>query len=856
MDAFVGRTPELQALEGAASRARSSLAVVVVVGPAGVGKTSLVHEFLRSRREPVRHVPVTEFDGDLVADALRADPGSIVVVEDLHWASDEALAAVGTRMVDSSPDPSLLVLTARPSPTGPLLAGLLERAVRTDATVLRLPELGEVDVRLLAERTLRVEPTAEVMASLRRCGGNPLWVTEVLREIRAGVVSAGGVPPSVRAIAEHRVDALGPAGAMAMGAAAVLGRFTPDDLAAVARIDQPEVVALTLAATRAGLLDADGEEFVLRHELLRDAIYDATAEPVRGVLHLRAAQRADERGARPAVVAHHAERAAVTSPDAVTWFVDCAIRLSRVAWYRAGPVLSRAADLLDPEDPRRRDVEARRISSLAVSGRIDEARALAAQLLRDPRRDEARDDALAGLLLASFDGLSIAQQPTEMTDLVTSMLHDLQESPNVRCAAALNVAVVHVMSGRFVAARRAASVGLELCAGASRGGMVRATLVALAALHHAGAGQPHLGQAELELLPVGAQQPTVELVRACLLADLDDLVGAGAFARRAAELDLDREPGAAMIARSVLAFVDLLQGDLAAARRDLDAAWAISPLEPMDAPRSILDAVEHRLSQLVGAGEVRTSDPAQEPGILCSELASWIAALTAEQHGDVDAAAAALRVAWDALGDTKYFLTWRTVAPDLVRLAVAAGDVATAARVTEDARRGATASDVATARAAHVRCEALLRGDATMSMSAADAFWTGGRPLDAAACLVDGGRLLRGTDRGQSRTLLAQAAAIYDACGAHRAAEEARGRVGPGRPPARVLSGWDALTPSERSVALLVAEGLTNPQIASELSVSRHTVGTHLRRVFAKLGVSTRAAVASAVAKGVDSPAR
>ena len=53
-------------------------------------------------------------------------------------------------------------------------------------------------------------------------------------------------------------------------------------------------------------------------------------------------------------------------------------------------------------------------------------------------------------------------------------------------------------------------------------------------------------------------------------------------------------------------------------------------------------------------------------------------------------------------------------------------------------------------------------------------------------------------------------------------------------------SGWDALTPSEREVAALIASGMTNGQVAARLHLSPHTVDGRLRRVFAKLGVNTR----------------
>ena len=52
--------------------------------------------------------------------------------------------------------------------------------------------------------------------------------------------------------------------------------------------------------------------------------------------------------------------------------------------------------------------------------------------------------------------------------------------------------------------------------------------------------------------------------------------------------------------------------------------------------------------------------------------------------------------------------------------------------------------------------------------------------------------------------------------------------------------GWESLTDSERVVGDLVAEGLTNRQVAERMFVSRHTVDFHLRQIFRKLGITSR----------------
>jgi DNA-binding NarL/FixJ family response regulator len=57
------------------------------------------------------------------------------------------------------------------------------------------------------------------------------------------------------------------------------------------------------------------------------------------------------------------------------------------------------------------------------------------------------------------------------------------------------------------------------------------------------------------------------------------------------------------------------------------------------------------------------------------------------------------------------------------------------------------------------------------------------------------------------------------------------------------------LTPREEEVAVLVSRGLTNRQIASELSISEHTVATHIAKILKKLGLSSRSRLSAWVAE-------
>ncbi|HET6529015.1 MAG TPA: LuxR C-terminal-related transcriptional regulator [Actinoplanes sp.] len=71
-------------------------------------------------------------------------------------------------------------------------------------------------------------------------------------------------------------------------------------------------------------------------------------------------------------------------------------------------------------------------------------------------------------------------------------------------------------------------------------------------------------------------------------------------------------------------------------------------------------------------------------------------------------------------------------------------------------------------------------------------------------------------------------------------ARRTRGRRG------RPATGWSSLTPTERQVARLVAEGLTNPEVGARLFISRGTVKTHLSHIFAKLHTANRTELAAA----------
>jgi DNA-binding CsgD family transcriptional regulator len=162
---------------------------------------------------------------------------------------------------------------------------------------------------------------------------------------------------------------------------------------------------------------------------------------------------------------------------------------------------------------------------------------------------------------------------------------------------------------------------------------------------------------------------------------------------------------------------------------------------------------------------------------------------------------------------------------------------------------------------AALRCQGLLADDAEILQTAVETYGDSPRLLERAhACEDAGGAFVRQCRVDRARPLLHQALEIYERLDAVRdisraemvlrAAGIRRGRRGVR---SRPQFGWLSLTPTEATVARLVAEGLSNPQIGDRLFVSRKTVQTHLQHVFAKLDISSRAQLAAAVTRHHES---
>jgi DNA-binding CsgD family transcriptional regulator len=200
--------------------------------------------------------------------------------------------------------------------------------------------------------------------------------------------------------------------------------------------------------------------------------------------------------------------------------------------------------------------------------------------------------------------------------------------------------------------------------------------------------------------------------------------------------------------------------------------------------------------------------------------------------------------------------------PEAVRLAAQTGDLGTARDLTGHAAALAEGSQIPHRQANALYCRGLLDHDTAGLLSAAERYGDAGRPLLSAKALeAAAGYFLASEDRDQARASFIKAVEGYTSLGAAtdvnrlQARFRAHGiRRGPTAKHRQARSGWDSLTPTETKVAALVVEGLSNPEIATKLLLSRRTVATHVSHILRKLGVNSRIDIAREAALRTNPP--
>jgi DNA-binding CsgD family transcriptional regulator len=207
------------------------------------------------------------------------------------------------------------------------------------------------------------------------------------------------------------------------------------------------------------------------------------------------------------------------------------------------------------------------------------------------------------------------------------------------------------------------------------------------------------------------------------------------------------------------------------------------------------------------------------------------------------------RDALDARGgrDSPGVVPWRSnAAVAYARL----GDAEQARALASEDLRLARACGAPRAIGIALRALGLAEGSADHLRAAVSVLERSEARLELARALIDLGAALRRTrQRERSREPLRRGLDLAHRCGAHALADRAHAELlaAGARPRRRVLSGLDALTASERRVAELAGQGLSNRQIAQSLFISMKTVAVHLTHTYQKLGVAGRADLAELV---------
>ena len=224
--------------------------------------------------------------------------------------------------------------------------------------------------------------------------------------------------------------------------------------------------------------------------------------------------------------------------------------------------------------------------------------------------------------------------------------------------------------------------------------------------------------------------------------------------------------------------------------------------------------------------------------------------LDREQAGDLSGALAVLTAAFDGSPDDLGAV--EDLLMDAVRLALKTGDKSAAQTLAGQAAALADGSQIPHRQANALYGRGMVDRDAATLLEAAQRYADASRPLPRAKALEAAAEcLVEVEDRTGARLAFEQAMEVYEFLGAeadlNRVQAEFRGygiRRGPHSKHRRAQSGWESLTDAELKVAAFVEEGLSNPDIAARLMLSRRTVATHVSHILKKLEVATRTDIA------------
>jgi DNA-binding CsgD family transcriptional regulator len=816
-----------------------------------------------------------------LADAIHvaaAQTPLAIVLEDIHWADNSTLLALRS-LATARPDVAVLwVLTARTGAGGPAVQETLSVLQRANAAVVRVAAMSASAVADMVCDAVRANADASLLNLAAKAHGNPFLVSELVGglgeegrlNVSGGraVASGEALPRRLGAGMGQRLDLLSRGAGEVVRVAAVLpDRFSAGLLAAMLQRQPASLLSAVEEAVRADLLVEDGEQLRFRHDLLREATRQSLPQSLRRAMERQSASIMLTMGAAPAEVATQLARSAEPGDaEAIGALRQAAQSVGRSDASAAADLSKRALELLAAQDPQHGSLVAETVGLLNRASRYEEAEELGVAALSEVASPQ--EEAEIRLRVATLTKHSTQRRVEENRRAL--QLSDISEVTRARHLAWL---AYNLMFQKQGGQQRAGAN--EAAAAAASTGDLEARIMADVTLALLDCGDGYAGRAlrrleELCALARASDVTAAHLLAAMHYAFLLAVVGrlddaAAQVADGTAQAHRERNAMALAIWATMDGVVHLTAGRLSAARA---AAESVPPPErtgvtPLDMIRLvILTEVAARtddrnlLLQMVND----VHDAYSTGSSVVRRGAAHVLALAAWQRGDVHDA-----MRWLG-GDITLFESpiWSLVL-DLVilsaRVASAAGDAGLFARVlqaTDLLERERPAIPLFTGVAGYAR--GILEGDAQALVAAADVLQSSSRPLLYAAAAEDAGGELARTDRGDQA--LDQLNAAFDTYLHHEALADARRvgrelrRLGVQRrivSQPRAKTGWDSLTDSELKVVNLIAQGVTNRSVATQLHLSPHTVKTYLRNAFAKLGINSRVQLTQLI-RGSDEP--
>jgi DNA-binding CsgD family transcriptional regulator len=605
-------------------------------------------------------------------------------------------------------------------------------------------------------------------------------------------------------------------------------------------------------AESAGLVRTGDGRLAFRHPLVRSATYQTASLSARQAAHRALAEVLTGEDAADQRAWHLATATVGPDDDAADGLEKSADRARRRGGHAAAAAaLERAATLTGDDRERGRRLAAAAAAAW-LAGQADRAAALldrAEPLASEPRSQAAvahlrgsieasRGNALdAAAMLVAGSELAATVDPSQALQMLVEASEIASYAGDVTPTAELG--------------RRAAALPVADKAGEFLSDLLQG--MGRVAEGDAAAGEPRLRRAIT--LAGTLEQPRLLLwagVAAFFVGE--SMAGDALYARAVARTRRDGAVGLLPVALEYQAPVELAAGRLAAATasaseglrlardtgNDTSACRHLATLAHVAALRGDEDACRRHATEAL--------DRAAARGLgLPATLAGYALGLLDLALGRSAEALARLQLLLTAgPGAGSPFFAVYTV-PDLVEAAVRSGQPEAAAGSLAAFEQLATMAGAAEPLAQLARCRGLLGPDEDAAAHFEEALGLHdgqARPFDLARTeLAYGEALRRARRRGDARTHLRAALETFQRLGATPWAERAGSelRATGERARRRDPSTLGQLTPQELQIVRLVGEGATNREIGAQLFLSRRTIDYHLRNVFVKLGVSSRA---------------